>query len=256
MTATAYDNLWNIASDDMLVRMNQIAAALKSNPLFAKLDFKEPTLEIDCVDFHALLVVWDKGLGTDAPPVVVVSLALVDCEDETFGFKLEVEYFQPTDTGLDYGGHLSADWISGPVLAADSSESDVIAALDLPFDSAVSAASRTLTAVTGMTDLQRELTRRATRGFQPSSVKQIEETLAKLGYKLDRSSDSKSITKILRGAGAGENYPVINTCVVQADDGKSFAHYQSRRDENFDKLQKLRFNASLFAVLNDVILDI
>lgn len=107
-----------------------------------------------------------------------------------------------------------------------------------------------------MNDIQSELAARAANGYRPSTVKAMTQTLRSIGYRLDRSMDCKHQSRYMTGPRAGSSYPAISTGIREIDSGKSFAHFDARRDENFKKLQDMRLNESLYAVVAGRILDI
>ena len=103
---------------------------------------------------------------------------------------------------------------------------------------------------------KREVERRKVRGHGPKTVACINAELAAIGYKLDRRLDCKSANRYLSGEFAGQSYDAINAYVVEADTGLSFAHVNARRDENFQTLQRIRFNQELYAVVRGRILEL
>jgi len=61
-----------------------------------------------------------------------------------------------------------------------------------------------------------------------------------LGYKFESFPMEKSRT-------TQGNQGYVMPCLVEKDTGISFAHYKdARRDENFKRLQELRFNSEVF----------
>ena len=107
-----------------------------------------------------------------------------------------------------------------------------------------------------MNSLEIELAARAALGQRPTTVAHIGAVLGALGYRLDRSMDCKSLARYMQGPRTGQSYPVITTGIKEADTGRSFVHFESRRNDNFKKLQELRFNQELFAVVRGHILEI
>lgn len=101
-----------------------------------------------------------------------------------------------------------------------------------------------------------ELERRKRRGQEPRTLRQVNEALASLGYRLDRKLDCKSVNRILTGEDAGKSYPAINAYVVEIDTGLSFANVSARRDANFRRLQEIRLSGELYAVVRGRILEI
>jgi len=101
-----------------------------------------------------------------------------------------------------------------------------------------------------------EVERRKRRGHEPRTVRQVNDALSRLGYRLDRTSDCKSVNRILTGEDAGKSYPAINAYVVEIDTGLSFANVAARRDANFRRLQELRLSGELYAVVRGRILEI
>jgi len=104
-----------------------------------------------------------------------------------------------------------------------------------------------------MDRLHVELLARQRLGLRPVSLPELNLRLAAIGYALERALDCDATNRQF----SGEPYPAINPCIVEADTGISFAHAtKARRDSNFDKLQKLRFGAALFAIVRGRILEI
>jgi hypothetical protein len=104
--------------------------------------------------------------------------------------------------------------------------------------------------------VQAEVARRKARGFSPTTVAGMKAALAEIGYKIDRSMDCHSMNRYVSGEFAGQSYPAVNTGVVEADSGLSFAHVDARRDTNFKTLQRMRFNEELYVVVRGRILEI
>ena len=86
------------------------------------------------------------------------------------------------------------------------------------------------------------------------TIPEIERELAAIGYRLDRTMDCRCIARTLTGVNAGNSYPVIGSCTREVDTGLSFANVNARRDDNFQKLQKLRLRG-MFAIVNGAIFD-
>jgi hypothetical protein len=101
-----------------------------------------------------------------------------------------------------------------------------------------------------------EVERRKRRGYAPKTLRQLNASLGRLGYRLDRSCDCLSVNRYITGENAGESYPAINAYVVESDTGLSFAHVSARRDENYRRLQELRFSGELYAVVRGRVLEI
>lgn len=120
----------------------------------------------------------------------------------------------------------------------------------------MTATTPTPTAPTQQPALQRELERRRARGYAPVTVAEMKARLAHLGYKLDRTMDCVGTPRYMAGPHAGESYPAIVTGVREIDTNLSFANVDARRDENFEALQQLRFEGSLFAVIRGRLLEI
>jgi hypothetical protein len=104
--------------------------------------------------------------------------------------------------------------------------------------------------------VEREVERRMARGYAPVSVKQLNATLARLGYKLDRSCDCRGENRYITGELVGEHYPATNAYPVEIDTGMSAFHVDARRDENYRELQRLRYHEALYAVVRGRILEI
>ena len=90
------------------------------------------------------------------------------------------------------------------------------------------------------TNLEREIDARLMSGQIRITLGQYESKLRSIGYRLDRSMDCKAVAQYMTGERAGETYPACSMYPVQIDDGKSWAHVDARRDNNFDHLKKIR----------------
>jgi hypothetical protein len=104
--------------------------------------------------------------------------------------------------------------------------------------------------------LQEELACRLSRGHKPTTVLDMSAQLKAMGYRLDRSMDCKHRSRIMSGPCAGQSFPAVSTGVREIDSGKTFANVDAQRDSSFKALQAIRFENSLFAVVNGHILDI
>lgn len=78
------------------------------------------------------------------------------------------------------------------------------------------------------------------KGYKPSTLEEIARELRSIGYKLDRGMDCKGLARHMTGERAGSSYPSLTTGVNEIDTGRSAFHFESRRDANFEKLQKMR----------------
>jgi len=85
------------------------------------------------------------------------------------------------------------------------------------------------------------------RGMTPLRLAEAKQRLADLGYELDRRLDCHGNSRWMTGELAGESHPVITTSIRQADDKRSFAHFEARRDERFRALQKLRWETFIIS---------
>lgn len=95
-----------------------------------------------------------------------------------------------------------------------------------------------------------EIEYRKSIGCEKLSLKEMAQRFATLGYRLDRSLDCRSMSRYLSN---GRSYPCITTGVKEADTGRSAFHCESRRDENFEKMQQLR--QDVFAVVRGCIFE-
>lgn len=102
--------------------------------------------------------------------------------------------------------------------------------------------------------LEAEVAARTAAGNPPTTIKHITAQLAALGYRLDRTTDCRSVSRWMSGPRAGSTYPVITTDVIEIDTRLSFANIYARRDANFKALQELR--DTLHAVTQNAILEI
>ena len=104
---------------------------------------------------------------------------------------------------------------------------------------------------TALSPLDQELQERLEAGMEKLTIKEIEARLSELGYKLNRDLDCRSMALDVE---SGRRYPCITTSIDEKDTGRSFANVESRRDANFDALQKFRLNT--FAVVQGSIFDL
>ena len=99
-----------------------------------------------------------------------------------------------------------------------------------------------------MTLLQAEIARRKARGSTRITLHELSERLAALGYRLERGMSARCMARILTGPDAGTTYPCMTYAVSEADTGHSAFHFEARRDENFEQLQRLRRDDSWYVV--------
>lgn len=104
--------------------------------------------------------------------------------------------------------------------------------------------------------LEEELLARAQEGRHPTTIAGIEERLAQLGYRLDRSMDCAHVARWMTGPRAGKGYPAISTRIQEIDTGIHFGHVDCRQDERAQELRKLCFEETLFAVVRGSIFEI
>ena len=109
---------------------------------------------------------------------------------------------------------------------------------------------------TNTKSLQEELKFRETLGLKPMTRAELATRLKSLGYKMERGSDHAYVARYMSGPAAGRTYPAISTYVIEVDTGKGFANVEARRDKNFEELQRLRREGSLFAVVRGSLLEI
>ncbi len=60
----------------------------------------------------------------------------------------------------------------------------------------------------------------------------------------------------MTGPHAGRSYPCLSTGIMEADTGRSAFHGEARRDAKFRRLQALRFDVGLYAVVGGTIMDL
>ncbi len=101
-------------------------------------------------------------------------------------------------------------------------------------------------------NLDRELARRAARGELPVSVAEFERRLRTVGYRRDRSTECRSVARIVSGDGSGDSYPTCDTTPVEIATGLRFCNVDAGRGANFEALKALR---SMFAVSRGAILE-
>jgi hypothetical protein len=102
--------------------------------------------------------------------------------------------------------------------------------------------------------LATEIAYRKSLGYELLSVAEFGARFKVLGYKVDRTMDCRAPARYLTGERAGRSYPNCNTGLKEADTGLSAFHYQARRDDRFDAMQRLR--NEVFAVSRGAILEV
>lgn len=83
-------------------------------------------------------------------------------------------------------------------------------------------------------------------GMKLVSLAELDEMIDQLGYARDKSMRCTCIAKNLA---TGNTYPNVSFGVREKDTKRSAFHFESRRDENFKKLQEIRFDT--FSVVRD-----
>lgn len=102
--------------------------------------------------------------------------------------------------------------------------------------------------------LQEEADARIEGGCTQVTMSEMKMRLKAIGYRLDRQSDCRSLSRWMTGPRAGKSYPTLSLRPVQIDDGKAAWHFEARRDANFNRLQLLR--DEIFAVSKEAIAQI
>jgi hypothetical protein len=100
-----------------------------------------------------------------------------------------------------------------------------------------------------------ELARRAQLGQTPVKLSWIDSELRKLGYRIGKDS-CRSIARCVMGDFEGIAYPCDTRQIFEIDTGLTFANYKARRDANFKRLQEIRLNGELFAVVRGYIVEL
>lgn len=254
MNTQQYTEIWDTLSADIKAKLIEFDAAVQEQGI-GRIVADPVTLETFSDEFYGSLIYRLPGVSI---PAVCVSLVLVESDDDenVLGIKLSIESFKNSQYGADFNSPDFYDY----TLAANAGD-DMVEELKGIVGRVVSSHSvqqawRYVNEWARMDPLQQELTRRLALGYRPVTVQAMETALKELGYRLDRSGDCQSNTRWMSGEMEGLTYPAINTSVVQIDSSLSFAHVSARRDENFKKLQELRSNQSLFAVVKGRILEI
>jgi len=91
-------------------------------------------------------------------------------------------------------------------------------------------------------------------GSKQTTIKEMKKAVNVLGYTFDRHFDARGKSTCLTGEFSGVQHNHCTLNLIQIDNGISPFHYKdARRDENFEKLQKMRRDVTLFAVRNNCI---
>lgn len=259
MDIAAYTTLWNNLAALLTVQATSIAKSLKAMPLGDNLEVSPVTLETECDEWYASVVVRDKRMG--GQPALCVSLVLRELEDEDDSkaiLGIVVDTFDVGDNGIRLDEPTSKDWLVRAChLDENSGTQELVFAVQMtPLAHALTFAGHALKVWDLMTPLQRELSRRAVKGHYPVSADELEERLQELGYRLDLSMCCASDTQHQSGPGAGDSYPATTTVIKEIDTGRSFSHVDARRDANHNALLALRGEQSLFCIVKNTILSV
>lgn len=77
-------------------------------------------------------------------------------------------------------------------------------------------------------------------GYSQITMDGLESELSAIGYRLDRSMDSKSTARWITGERAGQSYPSLTMKPVQSDNGICAFNTHARRDANYRRLTEIR----------------
>lgn len=88
--------------------------------------------------------------------------------------------------------------------------------------------------------IAREVANRIKHGMVQVKFSELKAMIRELGYAFDLNMSCKSIARYMTGDRAGESYPANSLYPRQIDDGKSYAHFEARRDANFERLTEIR----------------
>lgn len=91
-------------------------------------------------------------------------------------------------------------------------------------------------------------------GATQVSLKELDERLRTIGYRLDRKSRRAGIFRYVSGPYEGRTFPKLEYGVIQLSDGQSASHAEARRDANYDLMQSMR--DELFALVRGAIQSI
>lgn len=96
------------------------------------------------------------------------------------------------------------------------------------------------------TNLRIEVEKAIECGMSMVSRTELDSMIKKLGYVRDKESRCACIARNLT---TGNTYPNVNFGVIEKDTGRSAFHFESRRDANFQALQKIRMD--IFCVVRN-----
>lgn len=237
------------ASEALEARMQELKAARKADTRGTIL-FEEPVTERLPEGYRITLRVFDPSL---ANLMVARAIGTIVLKDGVRTCRIAIEAYEQTATTVVVE-NLDERVI---VSLADADGTGIVQCVKtLAVSVLLDFLKEYIARLAQMSGLERELVRRQMAGHRPVTVAQMEQRLGELGYRLDRTRDCHSINRYMTGPAAGESYPAINTGVKEADTGISFANEDARRDHNFDKLQALRADGSLFACVRGRLLEI
>lgn len=102
-------------------------------------------------------------------------------------------------------------------------------------------------------NLQAEIDHLVSNGSKQVSFEEMASMLKQLGYKISKKDGCYSRNRHMTGPCAGRSYPAFNLYVTEASSGLGASNVDARRDDNYKKMQEIRFNESFFSVAHGVI---
>lgn len=89
-------------------------------------------------------------------------------------------------------------------------------------------------------ELTDEIAHRVAIGMRHLTIAELMGEYARLGYVLDRTMDAHCTARYMTGERAGAAYPCTTAGLRERDTGRTAWNIESRRDENFRRMQALR----------------
>lgn len=105
-------------------------------------------------------------------------------------------------------------------------------------------------------DLQAEIDHRLINGGKLVPFKEMASMLKELGYRISTKDGCHSRNRYMTGPRAGCSYPAFNLYITEASSGLGAFNVDARRDANYERLQEIRFNQSIFSVLRGVMYEL
>lgn len=101
-----------------------------------------------------------------------------------------------------------------------------------------------------MNTVEMEAAQMIKSGMRQVTPEQMRSEIQSLGYRFNLSERNNFIARYVAGPRSGQTYPACHfSSPREADTGRTYSHFEARRDERFRQLQTLR--REIFCVVKD-----